>query len=68
VTPGLITNELGALGLAYWLMSDGSLQGDRRTMVIHTQSFTRAENELLSLELNAKFNLHSQVIPHKSRY
>jgi hypothetical protein len=68
VTPELITKELGVLGLAYWIMSDGSLQNDGRTMIIHTESFTRAENETLSRELNAKFHLHTQVIPHKDKY
>lgn len=49
-------------------MSDGSLQNDFKSMILHTQSFTQAENELLSRELNAKFGLHSRVIPHKDIY
>jgi hypothetical protein len=68
ISPGLVQNHINALGLAYWIMSDGSLQNDLQSMILHTQSFTKVENELLSTELNAKFGLHSRVIPHKGVY
>lgn len=68
ILPGLILEHLTGLGLAYWIMSDGSLQSDGRSMILHTQSFTERENELLSSELNIKFGLHSRVIPHKEKY
>lgn len=68
IRPGLITNHLTGLGLAYWIMDDGSLQNDKKSMIIHTQSYTKAEVELLSSELNMKFSLSSRVIPHKQVY
>jgi hypothetical protein len=49
-------------------MSDGSLQSDDRSLILHTQSFTKAKNELLSSELNTKFGFSSHVIPHKEIY
>ena len=57
ITAGLITNHLTPLGLAYWIMCDGSLDGN--TMILHTQSFTKEEIIILSSELNTKFNLNS---------
>jgi len=68
IQPGIVVDNLSGLGLAYWIMSDGSLQKDHKTMIIHSQSFTQVENELLSKELNAKFGLDSCVIPHKDTY
>lgn len=68
IKPGLITNHLTDLGLTYWIMDDGSLQKDKKSLIIHTQSYTKAEVELLSLELNTKFNLNSIVKIHKKIY
>lgn len=68
IQPGLIINHITGLGLAYWVMSDGSLQNDHRSMILHTQSFSLDENEMLSRELNAKFSFHSRVIAHKNIY
>lgn len=68
IQPGLVLNHLSGLGLAYWVMSDGSLQNDSKSMILHSQSFTKADNEMLSKELNQKFGLHSRVIPHKGIY
>lgn len=48
-------------------MSDGSLHKDQ-SMILHTQSFTKAENLLLSKELNQKFGFHSTVKAHKDIY
>lgn len=64
----MINNHLTSLGLTYWIMDDGSLQKDRKSMILHTQSYTKNEVELLNNELNIKFNLHSKVIPHKNKY
>lgn len=47
-------------------MDDGSLQNDKKTMILHTQSYTNNEVNNLSLELNEKFKLNSKVIPHKT--
>lgn len=49
-------------------MDDGSLQNDKKTMIIHTQSYSYEEVMILSYELNKKFNLNSRVIPHKKVY
>ena len=68
IQEGLILKELTAKGLAYWIMGDGSLHKDRKTIILHTQSYTKAENLILSKELNEKFNLNSKVIPHKQKY
>lgn len=49
-------------------MSDGSLQKGNKEMIIHSQSFTKEDNELLSNELNVKFGFSSTVISHKDIY
>jgi len=41
---------------------------DKKTIIIHTQSYTHEEVENLSLELNEKFQLDSKVISHKNIY
>lgn len=68
ILPGIVLNNLSGLGLAYWIMSDGSLQNDSKSIILHTQSFTKEENEILSSELNTKFGLHSRIILHKKVY
>jgi hypothetical protein len=68
IKEGLILNHLTASGLAYWIMGDGSLQKDRKTMILHTQSYTKTENIILSRELNEKFSFESEVISHKQKY
>lgn len=64
----IILSHINELGLSYWVMSDGSLQSDKKSMILHTQSFSLVENKILSKELNIKFGLHSKVIPHKKKY
>ena len=39
IQPGLILNNLSPMGLAYWIMSDGSLQNDYKSLILHTQSY-----------------------------
>jgi hypothetical protein len=68
IQEGLIKNNLTARGLAYWVMGDGSLQSDKKTMILHTQSYTKTENLILSNELNEKFNFMTEVISHKKIY
>lgn len=65
---GLIKNHLTERGLAYWIMGDGSLQKDKKTMILHTQSYNQNENLILSKELNEKFGFNSEVILHKNFY
>jgi len=67
IKKGLILNELTPRGLAYWIMYDGSLQKDCKTMILHTQGFTHSENIILSHELNENFGFCSHVIPHKKK-
>lgn len=66
ILPGLVLNHVTAVGLAYWIMCDGSLDGN--TMILHSQGFTRDENLMLSKELNIKFKFSSEVISHKGQY
>lgn len=47
-------------------MDDGSRNGN--TVLLHTESFTKADNLILSKELNTKFGLNTQVISHKGYY
>lgn len=68
IQKGLITQYLTPKGFAFWIMCDGSLQKDGKTLILHTQNYTLIENTPLSNELNDKFNLHSRVIPHKKIY
>jgi len=68
IQEGLILNHLTDRGLAYWIMGDGSLQKDRKTMILHTQSYNKNENLILSRELNEKFGFRSEVILHKKKY
>jgi len=68
IQEGLILNHLTDRGLAYWIMGDGSLQKDRKTMILHTQSYNKNENLILSRELNEKFGFSSEVILHKKKY
>ena len=49
-------------------MGDGSLQKDNKTMILHTQSYTKTENLILSKELNEKFYFSTEVISHKKKY
>lgn len=49
-------------------MGDGSLQKDRKTMILHTQSYNKVENFILSNELNKKFGFSTEVISHKEKY
>lgn len=37
-------------------------------MILHTQSFSYDTNIILSMELNNKFNLNSNIITHKDKY
>lgn len=52
----------------YWVMSDGSLQKDKRTLILHSQSFSLEENRKAQRVLNEKFGFHSRVVSHKTHY
>ena len=68
IKKNLIKDNLTDIGLSFWVMGDGSLQKDGKTMILHTQSYNEFENNLLSSELNAKFNFQTKVIKHKEIY
>lgn len=64
----LIADHLTDRGFAYWIMCDGSLQKNKQDLIIHTQSFTEAENLLAVKELNQKWGLSCRVVSHKQKY
>ena len=68
IRENLIFDFLTPRKLAYWVMCDGSLQKDKKTIILHSQGFSLQENSILSNELNLKFKLHSKVILHKKKY
>lgn len=68
ISKNLIRDYLTAQGLAYWIMSDGSLDRNQKSMILHTQAFSKKENSIISHELNIKFKLHTKVIVHKGKY
>jgi hypothetical protein len=49
-------------------MGDGSLQKDKKTMILHTQGYNKIENQILSKELNENFGFQTKVITHKEIY
>lgn len=62
----IIITHLTDIGLAYWIMGDGSLHREGRVLTLHTQGFSAEENNILSTELNKKFGFHTKVVTHKS--
>lgn len=48
ISKNLILDYLTPQGLAYWIMCDGSLQNDKKTIILHTQGFNLKENSILS--------------------
>jgi hypothetical protein len=67
IQKGLISDNLTVLGLAYWVMGDGSLSKNG-IMTLHTQSYSQAENLTLTKELNSLFGFNAKVTPHKDKY
>lgn len=58
----LVNNFLTPRVFAYWVMCDGSLDRNKKILILHTQSFSFEENVLLTISLNRKFNLNCEVI------
>lgn len=67
ISSGLIKNHLTLNGFAYWIADDGYYHKVKKYLIIHTQSFSKEENEILSMELNAKFNLNSTLLKHQKK-
>lgn len=59
IVPLNIQELLTARGLAYWAMDDGT--ADRSGFVLHTNSFTKQEVDLLVSVLKNKFELNCSV-------
>nr|QNH82615.1 LAGLIDADG endonuclease [Sterigmatomyces sp.] len=67
ILPGTVANYITGLGLAYIVMSDGSLWKGNM-LVLHFQGFSKEANEIFSQELNAKLGLHSSVAAYQGKY
>lgn len=68
INPGIILNHLDEVGLAYWVIGDGSLHREGRVLTLHTQGFNQDENKMISEELNLKFGFKSKVVKHKDKF
>jgi hypothetical protein len=68
ISEGLIRDFLTPRALAYWIMSDGYLNRDNKTLNLHTDGFTQQENEIASRELNDKFGVHSRAVRINKKY
>jgi hypothetical protein len=60
IIPLNIEEYLTEIGLAFWIMDDGgkNTHGD---LILHTNSYTLEEVELLISVLNNKFNISSKI-------
>jgi hypothetical protein len=62
----LLREQLTGLGLAIWIMDDGSADG--RGLRLNTQSFSHAENVALATLLREMFDLEARVNRDKGGY
>lgn len=68
----LVKDHLSEIGLAYWFMDDGgrldyNKNSKNKGLVLNTHSFTSKEVEMMSIELNVKFNLNTTVGLNKNK-
>lgn len=57
IPKGLITDHMTGVGLAYWFIDDGGMNGSHSHGIqIHTQSFTEMEVDTICVELQSKFH------------
>lgn len=61
VIPNNIGDLLTPLGLAHWIMQDGSFHKVSKGVALCTDSFTKDEVELLRSVLQEKFNLNCTI-------
>lgn len=54
--------------ISYWIMCDGSLAKDNKTLILHSQSYSFEENVKLSTFLNVQWGFQTKVIQHKEKY
>lgn len=69
----MIKDHLSERGLAYWFMDDGgkldyNKNSKNHGLVLNTQSFSKEEVEMMSKELNVKFNLSTNLRLNKNKY
>ena len=64
VLPTNIGELLTARALAYWIMDDGA-KGSRGETILHSQSFTLVQNQLLQEVLMTNFGLRTRLIEKK---
>jgi hypothetical protein len=63
---GLVCEQLTPLGLAIWIMDDGS--ADRGAVRLNSQSFTECENVALAGILQSAFGLEARLNRDKSGF
>jgi len=73
IIKNLIKDHLSKRGLAYWFMDDGgkldyNKNSKNQGLVLNTQSFSKEEVEMMSKELNVKFNLSTSLRLNKNKY
>lgn len=73
IVPNLIKDHLTGRGLAYWFMDDGGkLDYNKNTinkgLVLNTHGFSKEEVEMISIELNDKFDLNTVIRMNKNKY
>lgn len=61
ISCNFITDYIDEISLAYWIMGDGSLNKRDKILTLHTECFNEESNNIISKELNEKFNLNSRV-------
>lgn len=72
VQKNLITDFLTERGLAYWFMDDGgkldyNKNSKNKGLVLNTHSFSKEEVDMMSIELNNKFDLNTSVRLNKNK-
>lgn len=73
VSSNLIKNHLTERSLSYWFMDDGgkldyNKNSRNRSVVLNSQSFTKEEVEIMSIELSNKFSLKTNIRLNKNKY
>jgi hypothetical protein len=68
INKNFILEYVSARSLTYWIMCDGSLDNNKKIMILHTQNYDLVENTIISNELNLKFGFNTSVIKHKKLY
>src|SRR5260221_1670994 len=67
IIPTNLSDLLTPIGLAYWIMDDGSKMSGSNGLVLCTESFTLKEHHILIAVLKNKFNLDCNI-QESSRY